>query len=424
MSSAVGGHRTCDSGPVTAVSGDRAATQSEVANAGVPEAFLDAARHVAPSEIADAVARLGRQIGAHDVTVYLVDHSQMVLSPLPDSAGAIGESIEIDTTIAGRAYQTETVTYGTHDEGQAVVWVPLMDGAARIGVLRADTIDDSLTRRRLETLATLVASIVVSRARYGDPIEQVRRRQHMILAAEMRWSTLPPLTYRGPGSVIAGVLEPAYEIGGDTFDYGINGDITHFAILDAMGHGLQASMIASLAVSSYRHSRRSGLQLQDMIRAMDAAVGTQFSQECFVTAQLGTLDAATGELKYVSAGHPAPMLVRNGRMLGDLPTSQAPPPGLGFAPPEVMSTDLEPGDRILFFSDGTIEARSPEGELFGRARLGDLLERAVASGLPPSEVVRRLMRAMLDHQQDVLQDDATLLMLEWPDGAGHHRARR
>jgi serine phosphatase RsbU (regulator of sigma subunit) len=81
-----------------------------------------------------------------------------------------------------------------------------------------------------------------------------------------------------------------------------------------------------------------------------------------------------------------------------------------------MVAALEPGDRLLFLSDGAIEARSPDGELFGRERLGDLLERAVASGLPSSEVMRRLMHALLAHQQGRLQDDATLLLLEWPDG--------
>ena len=232
----------------------------------------------------------------------------------------------------------------------------------------------------------------------------------------MRWSMLPPLTYSGPGVNIAGVLEPAYHIAGDTFDYGVNRGVVHIAILDAMGHGLEASVMASLAVSSYRHSRRAGLDLDEMVQAMDDALASQFPADRFVTAQLATLDATTGRLRYVSAGHPAPMLVRNGRVIGDLPTASAPPVGLALGVPEVQVAALEPGDRLLFLSDGAIEARSPEGELFGRERLGGLLERAVASGLPSSEVMRRLMHALLAHQQGHLQDDATLLLLEWPDG--------
>jgi serine phosphatase RsbU (regulator of sigma subunit) len=230
---------------------------------------------------------------------------------------------------------------------------------------------------------------------------------------------LPPLTYSGPGVSVAGVLEPAYEIAGDTFDYGVNGDDVHLAILDAMGHGLEASVMASLAVSSYRHSRRAGLDLDEMVGAMDAVITSQFPDDRFVTAQLAVLDTVTGRLRYVSAGHPAPMLVRNGRVIGDLDVDPAPPVGLGLRSPNIMSASLEPGDRLLFLSDGAIEARSPDGELFGRDRLGGLLERAVASGLPSPEVMRRLMHALLDHQEGNLQDDATLVLLEWPDDVEH-----
>jgi serine phosphatase RsbU (regulator of sigma subunit) len=74
---------------------------------------------------------------------------------------------------------------------------------------------------------------------------------------------------------------------------------------------------------------------------------------------------------------------------------------------------LEPGDTLLFFTDGVTEARSPEGEEFGRGRLGDLLVRAVASDEVPAETMRRLSHAVLEHQQGRLQDDATLLMLRW-----------
>jgi serine phosphatase RsbU (regulator of sigma subunit) len=71
---------------------------------------------------------------------------------------------------------------------------------------------------------------------------------------------------------VAGAIEPAYAVGGDAFDYAINGDIAHVAIIDAMGHGLQASQMACVAIGSYRHSRRERLGLIDTHRAMDAVV--------------------------------------------------------------------------------------------------------------------------------------------------------
>jgi serine phosphatase RsbU (regulator of sigma subunit) len=381
----------------------------------VLEAMLEAEHHLAPDEIAGVIERLGARVGAGEVTAYLVDHAQRTLTVLPGSSAAV-EELDVDGTVAGRAFQTELVTYGAPDGDRVLAWVPIKDGAERMGVLKAYADGSDLTLRRLHAVASLVAAMIVSRRQYGDDILLARRKEPMALEAEMRWSMLPPLTYSGPGVNIAGVLEPAYHIAGDTFDYGVNRGVVHIAILDAMGHGLEASVMASLAVSSYRHSRRAGLDLDEMVQAMDDALASQFPADRFVTAQLATLDATTGRLRYVSAGHPAPMLVRNGRVIGDLPTASAPPVGLALGVPEVQVAALEPGDRLLFLSDGAIEARSPEGELFGRERLGGLLERAVASGLPSSEVMRRLMHALLAHQQGQLQDDATLLLLEWPDG--------
>jgi serine phosphatase RsbU (regulator of sigma subunit) len=381
----------------------------------VLEALLEAEHHLAPHEIAGVIERLGARMGAGEVTAYLVDHSQRVLSVLPGSTAAADE-LDVDGTVAGRAFQTEMVTFGASEGGRTLAWVPIKDGAERVGVLRGLTDGGPLAMRRLHALASLVAAMIVSRRQYGDDILLARRREPMALAAEMRWSMLPPLTYSSPRVNIAGVLEPAYQIAGDTFDYGINAGLVHVAILDAMGHGLEASLMASLAVSSYRHSRRAGLDLEEMVDEMDAALASQFPHDRFVTAQLATLDIGTGQLRHLSAGHPPPMLVRNGRVIGDLHTTPGPPVGLSLDAPSTLTASLEPGDRLLFLSDGAIEARSPSGELFGRDRLGDLLERAVASGLPSSEVMRRLMHALLDHQGGLLQDDATLLLLEWREG--------
>jgi serine phosphatase RsbU (regulator of sigma subunit) len=72
-----------------------------------------------------------------------------------------------------------------------------------------------------------------------------------------------------------------------------------------------------------------------------------------------------------------------------------------------------PDDALLLYTDGVIEARTPDGELFGLDRLVDLLEREAASGQPLDELLRRLMRTVLDHQAGGLRDDATLLLMRW-----------
>jgi serine phosphatase RsbU (regulator of sigma subunit) len=79
----------------------------------------------------------------------------------------------------------------------------------------------------------------------------------------------------------------------------------------------------------------------------------------------------------------------------------------------VVEEALEPGDHVLLYTDGIIEARSPAGEQFGVDRLTDFTIKAIADQLPPPETTRRLVHAILDYQDDRLQDDATVLLVEW-----------
>ena len=84
--------------------------------------------------------------------------------------------------------------------------------------------------------------------------------------------------------------------------------------------------------------------------------------------------------------------------------------------PGVARESLEPGDRVLLYSDGVVEARNAAGEFFGTARLADLVSREAGAGHSAPETMRRLMHAILDYQEGALQDDATTILLEWQAG--------
>ncbi len=133
---------------------------------------------------------------------------------------------------------------------------------------------------------------------------------------------LPPLTSTGKHVGIACVLEPAYEVAGDAFDYAVNAGVLHLGIFDAMGHGLEASRMASLTVAAYRWARRRDLDLPETFRAMDEALSAEFGEEQFVTAQFGTLDPERGTLRWLNAGHPAPLLLRRGRVSTEEPVAR------------------------------------------------------------------------------------------------------
>ncbi len=184
-------------------------------------------------------------------------------------------------------------------------------------------------------------------------------------------------------------------------------------IVDAMGHGLEASRMANLAVAAYRHCRRRQLDFESTFREIDQALAGEFGADRFVTGQLATLDSRSGTLRWLNAGHPHPLLLRQGRVNSELTSEPSLPLGLGEVPLAAAEVSLEPGDRLLFFTDGVVEAPSVGGERFGQDRLADLTRRTLTDEQTLSETVRRLVRAVRLHHEGALDDDATILLVEW-----------
>jgi phosphoserine phosphatase RsbU/P len=145
----------------------------------------------------------------------------------------------------------------------------------------------------------------------------------MGVAAEVIWQLLPPPTFATDNVTISGVVEPAYEVGGDVFDYAFNDPVLHGAIFDAVGHGLESSLVATLTVNAYRNARRSRAPLADTFGRVDRVLGEWFTPATFATGHLVELDTAMGELRWINAGHPAPLLLRSGRASAGLQAAAA-----------------------------------------------------------------------------------------------------
>jgi serine phosphatase RsbU (regulator of sigma subunit) len=133
----------------------------------------------------------------------------------------------------------------------------------------------------------------------------------------------------------------------------------------------------------------------------------------FATAQLGRLDTETGVLSWVNAGHPPALWVRGSQVIAELTGPISRPVGFGSDTPVVQTAQLEPGDRVLFFTDGVVEERLAGGEQFGEERLRDLIEQTTAAELTCAESVRRLSHALMVARSGRTSDDASLLLLEW-----------
>lgn len=369
-----------------------------------------------PDELAPEFAEVMAGLGVH-TTIYLVDEEQQALRPVPQPGRTDPEPQPVEGSLAGRAF---TLVESIPALSEPAWWIPMIDGTDRLGVIefvfadRTDA-DDPHTRRRCETMAGLVGHLITVTAPKGDHLLRISRSRTATAAAELMAQVLPPLTAATRRITVSAVLEPSYDIGGDGFDYAIDGQHAQLAIFDAVGHSMKAGLTCSTVIAAIRAARRAGHGLPGQA---DAAVLDQFTDARFVTAILVDIDLDSGLLRYVNAGHPRPMLLRGGKMVRELRDGRRLPLGIRHPVRAVGEEHLEPGDQLLMFTDGVVEARgSDDGGEFGPSRLADLAERQAATGLPAPEAVRRLARAVADFRGGPPSDDATLLLADWSPAA-------
>lgn len=378
------------------------------------EQLVGAGQLASPAELPVVVNRFAEAMGVSRAVVYLVDIQQRLLLPLVE-----GEpEFELDASLAGWAYRTGSLRAEEDHADGLNVWMPLADGAERLGVLELnmDTLD-GLKLRRCRTMALILALIITSKRSYSDTIAQRMRTRPMELPTEMVRAFLPPRSI-GTGRVVStAVLEPAYELGGDAFDHSFTEDVLHATILDGMGHDLASGLATSVAMAGCRNARRSGADLGPLAGTVDEALA-KWLPEQFCTGIFTQLHMRTGVLRWCNCGHPPPLLIRRHRLLHKALERQPEPPlglpaSLAGTTRQVHDVSLEPGDRILLYSDGVVESRNEEGEEFGLERFTDYIIRSTAAGQNAPEVLRLLIHSVLEHQHNELSDDATILMFEW-----------
>ncbi|WP_255283768.1 PP2C family protein-serine/threonine phosphatase [Saccharomonospora azurea] len=369
-------------------------------------------------DIAEVADRAMHRLGI-TAELYLSKRGQTALVPL--LVNGHREPVSIEGTLPGRAFQYMRPTWSSPEGGGAKLWLPMVNGTERIGVVCFGLPDglspeDGEVRERCAVLAGLFGHIIATKFVYGDFLHVTRRTVPFTAEAELLWQLLPPLTYASRDMVISVTLEPCERVGGDAFDYAIDGEQAFCALFDAVGHDMQSGLTAAVALAAIRSARRRGVcELPEMARIADEAIiANRPSSARFVTAFLAWFEPATGELTYLVAGHPPPLLLRADKTVKELePTRRVP---LGFTDSPTVQPRrkrLEPGDRLLLFTDGIPEARGRDGELFGIRRFREFALEALTSGLPAPETLRRLMHRFLRYQDGQIQDDATMMLVDW-----------
>lgn len=359
---------------------------------------------------------LSEPLDLRHLWLYVADYAEQTLEPVPSRFNPPPpDSIRIRGTVPGRAFLTRGPVEAEGDaQGGPILWVPVYQRSDSIGVLGLGVkAHGDGVPFYASALGALIGAAVVGARRHSDVFEISRGAGQLALAAMMQWDLLPLPSYADSRVHIAGGLEPAYDIAGDSFDFAANDGRLDLSVFDAMGHGLGATVLTTLAVGAYRLGRRRGRSLQDLAAEIDRAVLFQGAGEAFVTGHICTLDLQAGQLDWINVGHPLPLLIRNHTSSEAEPVEPMLPFGLEGAPPDPAQLQLEPGDIVLFYSDGVIDALSSGGEPFGVGRLVDVAGRHYAAGASLSLGGRHILDDVLAHAGHRLRDDATLLALRW-----------
>lgn len=388
-------------------------------------ALLEKVEAASPIDSVEAVATALREmVDAHAVTFLITDFSGRAVVRLT-SAGRVegarshgidqAETLPLAGTVYERVLCEQQIDIERVGDG-ARLTVPVTDRGDAIGLLemRLPRYPVPAEVTEVASAAHALAYVVIAARQHTDVFEWGHRSSPFALAAEIQRRLLPASYTCEVGQfTLAGWLEPAASVGGDTFDYSVDRSSLQVSITDAVGHQVPAALLATLLVGGLRNGRRKGLDLAAQAAYANDCLAENAGAGQFVTGQLLRVDLGTGTADVINAGHPFPLRLRDGRV-EEVDLRIEPPfgvvPGKTF---EVQRLPLERGDRIILLTDGMQERNA--------VNLDVAAALAGSADLHPREVVQELGAAVLGATGGDLRDDATMVCLDWYGGPPRRR---
>ncbi|WP_328535255.1 PP2C family protein-serine/threonine phosphatase [Streptomyces sp. NBC_00344] len=383
-----------------------------------PSAVERVLREAAPHEIFDmARALIEQRHQAVSVELLMADYAMTKLQPV----GVLPHTrppVPAHGTAPGRAFGSQK-PHWVHDGPASTVTVclPVSVRGDRLGVLSvtlpvgtdgigADVLED------LQGYADALGHEIVVVERDTDLFLQARRAERLTLAAEMQWQLLPGRSCCRPEYSIGAQLEPAYAIFGDCFDWSTSADDLTLTVSNGMGEGIDAALLTNLAVNALRNARRAGLSLADQAFLADQAVYGQHQGRQYLSTLLLRFHLPTGNVQIIDAGSPRIWRLRKGSVEAIELDAQMPLGMFEDTAYTAQDFSVEPGDRLLFISDGVYDALSPAGEKYSLHALAEAITSTRL--LPASQVPRGMLEELLGHRgPGPAADDSLVVCLDW-----------
>ncbi|WP_443064644.1 PP2C family protein-serine/threonine phosphatase [Streptomyces sp. NBC_00582] len=376
-------------------------------------ALRSAAAHEVPEALREVLCA---HYAAETAELWLADYGAAVLLPVsPTPHGVAPEPVPVRAGALGRAYGAQEPQVERLDGGRVCAHLPVTVRGDRLGVLSVTLPAEAAGPDRiceLAELARLLGHELLVAERDTDRYLQARRTDRLTLAAEMQWQLLPARSCARDAYALGAQLEPAYAIHGDNFDWSASADHLMVYVTNGMGEGIEASLLTGLGINALRNARRAGIPIADQAALADQAIHAHYRGEAHLSVLLVDIELSTGRMQVVDAGSPRMLLLRD-RVLTAVDLEAQLPLGM-FEETDYVAQEfvLEPGDRLLFVSDGVHAVPGPGGEIYGERALARAVNSAAL--LPAAEVPAAVLRELSGHRgRPEPDDDALVVCLDW-----------
>ncbi len=370
-------------------------------------------------DVVDVLGReLARTVRARHVALLIANFSGSALVRLShveatsrarDGRNERADPVPLAGTLHEHVLFTQTPRVLEHQDAWLAL-VPVTERGDAIGILEVSFANEPTAGLLSYLIASAhaLAYVLIAARRHTDLFEWAQRDVPFSVAAEIQRRLLPSAYSLEAGPLsLAGWLEPSNDAGGDTFDYSLDREHAYLSLTDAMGHALDAALLATLTVGTLRNSRRALATPAEQADAANARLRAHAQPHQFVTGLLMRIRLADGNVEVVDAGHPAPFLVREGQIV-HLDLNIQPPLGVDGATYSADHVSLRVGDRLLLITDGYLDRNARRVDVEGIL--------AATRDRHPRQMIQELAHNLLEVTGGSLQDDASALCLDWYGG--------